>query len=48
LFDKKTFNERQLAGDNAQYLRPENDINQFSRQVQSLAKWPGRAKIFGI
>ncbi len=29
LFDKKKFNERQYAGENAKHFRPENDINQI-------------------
>ena len=46
LFDKKKFNERQYAGDNAKHFRAENDINQITWQVQSIAEMADATKYF--
>ncbi|HTF93653.1 MAG TPA: VOC family protein [Verrucomicrobiae bacterium] len=46
LFDKKKFNERQFAGDNAKHFRAENDINQITWQVQSVAEMAEATKYF--
>jgi catechol 2,3-dioxygenase-like lactoylglutathione lyase family enzyme len=47
LFDKKKFNERQFAGDNAKHFRAENDINQITWQVQSVTEMTEASKYFG-
>jgi hypothetical protein len=46
LFDKKKFNERQFAGQNAKHFRPENDINQITWQVQSITEMAEASKYF--
>ncbi|MGZ8465618.1 MAG: VOC family protein [Candidatus Binatia bacterium] len=46
LFEKKKFNQRQYAGDNAKHFREENDINQITWQVQSVAEMAGATKYF--
>jgi catechol 2,3-dioxygenase-like lactoylglutathione lyase family enzyme len=46
LFDKKKFNERQYAGDNAKHFRPQNDINQITWQVQSVSEMAEASKYF--
>jgi catechol 2,3-dioxygenase-like lactoylglutathione lyase family enzyme len=46
LFDKKKFNERQFAGDNAKHFRADNDINQITWQVQSVAEMAEATKYF--
>ncbi|HWP59098.1 MAG TPA: VOC family protein [Candidatus Acidoferrales bacterium] len=46
LFDKKRFNERQYAGANARHFRPENDINQITWQVQSVAEMVAAGEYF--
>jgi catechol 2,3-dioxygenase-like lactoylglutathione lyase family enzyme len=46
LFDKNKFNERQYAGDNAKHYRAENDINQITWQVQSIAEMAAASKYF--
>ena len=46
LFDKKKFNERQYAGDNAKHFRAENDINQITWQVQSVAEMTEATQYF--
>ena len=46
LFDKKKFNQRQYAGDNAKHFRDENDINQITWQVQSVAEMAEATKYF--
>ena len=46
LFDKKKFNERQYAGDNAKHFRAENDINQITWQVQSVAEMADATQYF--
>lgn len=46
LFDKKKFNERQYAGLNAKHFRPENDINQITWQVQSVAEMADATEYF--
>ncbi|HMA80727.1 MAG TPA: VOC family protein, partial [Candidatus Binatia bacterium] len=46
LFDKNKFNERQFAGQNAKHFRPENDINQITWQVQSVAEMAEASQYF--
>ena len=46
LFEKKKFNQRQYAGDNAKHFREENDINQITWQVQSVAEMADATKYF--
>ena len=46
LFDKKKFNERQYAGHNAKHFRAENDINQITWQVQSVAEMAEATQYF--
>jgi len=46
LFDKQRFNERQYAGNNAKHFRQENDINQITWQVQSVAEMAEASKYF--
>jgi catechol-2,3-dioxygenase len=46
LFEKKKFNERQYAGDNAKHFREENDINQITWQVQSVTEMAEATKYF--
>ena len=46
LFDKKKFNQRQYAGANAKHFRAENDINQITWQVQSVAEMAEATKYF--
>jgi catechol 2,3-dioxygenase-like lactoylglutathione lyase family enzyme len=46
LFEKKKFNERQFAGDNAKHFRADNDINQITWQVQSVAEMAEATKYF--
>jgi catechol-2,3-dioxygenase len=46
LFEKKKFNERQYAGDNAKHFRAENDINQITWQVQSVAEMTEATQYF--
>lgn len=46
LFDKKKFNERQYAGANAKHFREDNDINQITWQVQSVAEMAEATKYF--
>ena len=46
LFDKKKFNERQYAGHNAKHFRAENDINQITWQVQSIAEMTEATQYF--
>ncbi|HWH77151.1 MAG TPA: VOC family protein, partial [Candidatus Binatus sp.] len=46
LFDKKKFNQRQYAGHNAKHFREENDINQITWQVQSVAEMADATKYF--
>ena len=46
LFDKNKFNQRQYAGDNAKHFRAENDINQITWQVQSIAEMADATKYF--
>ena len=46
LFDKKKFNERQYAGHNAKHFRAENDINQITWQVQSIAEMADATRYF--
>ena len=46
LFDKKKFNERQYAGENAKHFRSENDINQITWQVQSISEMAQASKYF--
>ena len=46
LFDKKKFNERQYAGHNAKHFRAENDINQITWQVQSVAEMTAATEYF--
>jgi len=46
LFDKKKFNERQYAGSNAKHFRVENDINQITWQVQSVAEMAEATQYF--
>lgn len=46
LFEKKKFNERQYAGPNAKHFRAENDINQITWQVQSVAEMADATKYF--
>jgi catechol-2,3-dioxygenase len=46
LFEKKKFNQRQYAGDNAKHFREENDINQITWQVQSVAEMAAATKYF--
>ncbi|HEX6768696.1 MAG TPA: VOC family protein [Candidatus Binatia bacterium] len=46
LFDKKIFNQRQYAGPNAKHFRPENDINQITWQVQSVAEMAEATRYF--
>ena len=46
LFDKKKFNERQYAGHNAKHFRAENDINQITWQVQSVAEMAAATQYF--
>ena len=46
LFEKKKFNQRQYAGENAKHFREENDINQITWQVQSVAEMAGATKYF--
>lgn len=46
LFEKKKFNQRQYAGANAKHFREENDINQITWQVQSVAEMADATKYF--
>jgi catechol 2,3-dioxygenase-like lactoylglutathione lyase family enzyme len=46
LFDKKRFNEREYVGAKAKHFRPENDINQITWQVQSIAEMADATKYF--
>ncbi len=46
LFEKNKFNQRQYAGENAKHFREENDINQITWQVQSVAEMAGATKYF--
>jgi len=46
LFEKKKFNQRQYAGENAKHFREENDINQITWQVQSVAEMSDATKYF--
>ena len=46
LFEKKKFNERQYAGHNAKHFRAENDINQSTWQVQSVAEMTAATEYF--
>jgi catechol-2,3-dioxygenase len=46
LFEKKKFNERQYAGHNAKHFRAENDINQITWQVQSVAEMTAATEYF--
>ena len=46
LFEKKKFNERQYAGHNAKHFRAENDINQITWQVQSVAEMTAATQYF--
>ncbi len=46
LFEKKKFNQRQFAGDNAKHFREENDINQITWQVQSVAEMAAATQYF--
>ena len=46
LFEKKKFNQRQFAGENAKHFREENDINQITWQVQSVAEMADATKYF--
>jgi len=46
LFDKKIFNQRQYAGPNAKHFRAENDINQITWQVQSVAEMAEATRYF--
>lgn len=46
LFEKKKFNERQYAGHNANHFRAENDINQITWQVQSVAEMTAATQYF--
>jgi len=46
LFEKNKFNQRQYAGDNAKHFREENDINQITWQVQSVAEMADATKYF--
>ena len=46
LFEKKKFNQRQYAGENAKHFREENDINQITWQVQSVAEMADATKYF--
>lgn len=46
LFDKKRFNEREYVGAKAKHFREENDINQITWQVQSVAEMAEATKYF--
>ena len=46
LFEKNKFNQRQYAGENAKHFREENDINQITWQVQSVAEMAEATKYF--
>lgn len=46
LFDKKRFNEREYVGERAKHFHAENDINQITWQVQSIAEMADATKYF--
>lgn len=46
LFDKKRFNEREYVGERAKHFREDNDINQITWQVQSIAEMADATKYF--